>query len=271
MKAFLYGAALTLALTSLSFADDAFRCPTPGTVFTFSSGNAVGFDHQDGFNCVIHSSSTGTTLQVFLGVSSVPELAKNHAERLFPFKVGDQIEFDRTGTSSNASGGGIASNTTIYYHDVIKVLRQERLVTKAGTFDTYVIERKSNITNRGITGAWTWTFWWAPQFGYLIKAVEQTHGGYGTDITSELVSITMPSAAGPPVMSSTSPPAPTAAPAPPVPTAASTAPSKPSPASPATQSPSTATRLEELKSLLDRKLISPSEYEAKRKAILDAL
>ncbi len=50
------------------------------------------------------------------------------------------------------------------------------------------------------------------------------------------------------------------------------APAKPSTnTSTPTAGSNTAQRLQELKDLLDRKLISPSEYEAKRKAILDAL
>jgi hypothetical protein len=53
------------------------------------------------------------------------------------------------------------------------------------------------------------------------------------------------------------------------------APTKPSAvtgtSTPASGSSTIAQRLQELKDLLDRKLITPSEYEAKRKAILDAL
>ena len=240
------------ALASPSYADDAFHCPKPGTVFSFSNGGKVTFGEQDGFTCVA-TDVKDRPLKAFLGLSTLPDLAKNHAEKLFPFKVGDQFEFDRTLDPSHVSGSISPNITAIYYHDTIKVLRQERLTTPGGTFDTYVVERKSNITNRGIVGAWTWTYWWAPELGYLVKEVDQTHGGYGTDRQWELSSITAPAPASPPATVST-PPA-----------------SQPAAASTTLSKPTTAARLQELKSLLDRKLITPSEYDAKRKAILDAL
>ena len=63
---------------------------------------------------------------------------------------------------------------------------------------------------------------------------------------------------------STPAPAPSATPTPdPNPPRSDTAPRSPSPAA--------AARLQTLKDLLDQKLITPSEYEAKRKAIVDAL
>jgi len=258
-----------------------FHCAKPGTRLVFNNQGFVEFIGQEGFACLVKvpdsKSADGTrTFRVLLGLNSGPLYSENHAERLFPFKVGNEIEFDHPADSSHLSNTTVISST--FYHDTIRVIRQEKLVTKAGTFDTWVVEHHQDMRGKA-SGTWVWTYWWAPDVGYMVKKTDETRAGYGTNQTAELTSITTPQPAAQPTTSSTSAPPPPVAVPPPA--AASNAPSsKPSAApakspTPGTSGPgassTTAQRLQELKDLLDRKLITPSEYEAKRKAILNAL
>src|SRR5262249_15159882 len=126
-------------------------------------------------------------------------------------------------------------------------------------------------------------YWWAPELGYTVKRSFETRAGIGTNETFELTSIQTPAPASPPATSSVAPPAqaPTTVPTAPaasLPTPPAKAATTKTTATPSTApknapaaSGSVADRLQALKDLLDRKLITPAEYEAKRKAILDAL
>jgi hypothetical protein len=250
----------------------AFRCPMPGTVITFIDGGSITFADQTGMTCQARSGK-GDSVPQFLGLARAgSDLEKNHGERLFPLRVGNEIDFTSTGDSSHATGDIVSNTTTVYYQNNVKVVRQEKLVTAAGAFDTFVIEWHQQITGK-ISGAWLTTIWFAPDLGYRIKGKYETRQGYGNNTSYEVTSVTLPQGNGPPTATvaptpSPSPQAPsptrTVTPAPPAPPAAAV------PNAPAASS-STAARLQALKDLLDRKLITPQEYEAKRKAILDAL
>src|SRR5690242_10439013 len=93
----------TLALTAAPvFAED-FHCPKPGTAIGFSGGGVMTFAEQDGMFCVAKNVK-GNTVRTLFGIGGPNSaFAKNHGERLFPFKVGNEVEFDYTADSSHMS------------------------------------------------------------------------------------------------------------------------------------------------------------------------
>ena len=139
----LWSAAIGFALIapSAARADDQFHCPPPGTVLTYSEGSSITITDQIGLICQARTSRS--LFDRFLGiVSTGSSLAQNGGERLFPWRVGTEFEYDH-GTDAHAHVWGSAlpgSSPVIYYHDTVKVARQEKLATAAGTFDTFVIE-----------------------------------------------------------------------------------------------------------------------------------
>jgi hypothetical protein len=167
-------AATVLTLASPSFADDPFQCPRPGTVLTWSSGGRVTIGDQDGFTCVAKEAN-GRLLRRSLGFIGNPEFASSHGEKLYPFRVGNQVEFDRMATHISASS--IVTNSLVVAHDVVRVVRQERVTTKAGTFSAFVIEQRESPV-RADSATWTLldTYWWAPQLGYAVKHVTEMNG-----------------------------------------------------------------------------------------------
>ena len=192
LKTFLASMLALAALTSSSVADEQFHCAKPGTVLSFSSGNSITFTGQDGFNCVA-TNAAGRTVHAFLGLSTSSYFSKFHAEQLFPFKVGNRIEFEHQADNNHAVGSSVLNTTAVFYHDEIRVLRQEHLATKGGSFDTWVIEQHSETVGRSTgPGTWVTTYWWAPDFGYIVKLVEETRLGYGPNRVSELTAITGP-------------------------------------------------------------------------------
>jgi hypothetical protein len=166
-------AAITLA--SPSFADDAFQCPKAGTVLTWSSGGRVTIGEQDGFTCVA-TGANGRPFRIFLGLTWFPDLVSNHVERLYPFRAGNQMEFDRNGTVTNTVGSTVTTSTRPAFHDVIRVVRLERVTTKAGTFSAFVIEQRDYSLMAKGSPPWVRTYWWAPQLGYSVKQVEELNG-----------------------------------------------------------------------------------------------
>lgn len=169
-------AVLMLASSSPSFAAaDPFKCPKVGTVFTWSSGGRVTTAEQDGFTCFAKDAAGGR-LSAFLGLFGIPELVSNHGETLYPFRVGNQIEFDRNASVSTTVGSTVTTSTKAAFHDVIRVVRQEQVITKAGTFEAFVIERReTNFLQKGFP-PWVYTYWWAPQLGWAVKQVDALNG-----------------------------------------------------------------------------------------------
>lgn len=183
------GAALlgVVLASSPVWADD-FHCPPTGTRLSFNNRAPIEIIGQEGFVCLVKGTNNDGSpgvFRMFLGLSAYSPWQENHAERLFPFKVGNEVEFTSSADSSHVVGSGITSTDRAYYRDNVKVLRQEKLVTKAGTFDTWVIE-DHQISQDRRAGAWVTTYWWAPDLGYTVKRTYEVRAGLGTDATFEL-------------------------------------------------------------------------------------
>ena len=241
-----------LAVAGEARAQQAFRCPAPGTVIEFTSGGKITFGDQDGFWC----QGTGTKGQPWRwfammagGGSRDAPYIENHVERIWPLEVGKEIEFRYPGSNDQVAGGG-APPYVFWYIVKVTVVRHEPVTVPAGTFDAWLIEIHTTTSAR-LNGTFIRSYWYAPEVGYNVKSTWHVAQGIGKDSAYEATAIY------------TAPPATVAAP-PPAPSVGAVPSAGPVP-------PSSADRLRELKGLLDRKLITPGEYEAKRKAILDQL
>jgi hypothetical protein len=168
-------AVLKLTLASPCLAADPFQCPRPGTVLSWSSGGRVTIGEQDGFTCLAKDANGGP-LRAFLGLFGIPELVSNHGEKLYPFSVGNQIEFDRNANVTATVGSTVTTSTRPVVHDVIRVVRLERVNTKAGTFSAFVIERRETVLMPKGFAPSVYTYWWAPQLGWVVKEVDEFNG-----------------------------------------------------------------------------------------------
>lgn len=242
-----YAAAIAVACGGLTMfgaaaaeEEQEFRCPRAGTVIEFTNGGKITFSDQDGFWCV-GTSARGQPFRFYAMLAGVgSRYVENHVEQIWPLRIAKEISFTLKSSSTNI-GGGITADTPFWYTEKFEVARRERITVPAGTFDTWVIEHHEDVARPTFSA--TTLLWYAPDVGYIIKYSFHIARGSGKDSAYEAMAISSP----PPVAAT--------------PGAASSTPS----ATVAAQ------RLRELKDLLDRKQITPSEYELKRKAILDAL
>ena len=208
----LAAATALLLQASASGADEAFRCPEPGTVMTFSEGSSLTFTGQEGLMCRARTNKGGLVSQ-FLGLTApAADLEKSHGERLFPWRIGNQVDFMTSGTTANATGDTANVAKDLYYDNSVKVVGQETLTTPAGAFDTFVIEWHRQVRGRWL-GAWATTVWFAPKLGYWIKFKFETRQGSGPETSFELASIAAPKAGVSPSARATLAPQPSAAPA----------------------------------------------------------
>ncbi|HXP76727.1 MAG TPA: hypothetical protein VN823_21510 [Stellaceae bacterium] len=182
--------AALLALTWASHAEEMFHCPNPGTVVTYGTAGSVTFTGQTGLTC--EGRSGNTAFRVILGMIPTDiELEEARAQKLLPLKIGSEIEFTTKMNSSHVLGEGTDSFSMFYVRSTIKVAREEKLATAAGTFDTLVIEHHMDALGH-YSGSWMRTYWFAPELGLMVKEKLETHGGMGPDRTFEASWIKVP-------------------------------------------------------------------------------
>lgn len=253
---------LGVTAASAQSVEGQFAYPPVGTELETSEG-IFRVVSVKGYDAVFLDKQSGRTHGVHANVMFGPTVGldlkyrKSIPERLWPLEVGKRVQFD---TDRDRVVRGVR----------IEVVRTETITVPAGTFFTYVVE----TNERGVSGpvpgpAVTTTRWYAPEIGTIIR-LRQRGVTQGSTSGWELLRITRPDGA-PMVVAPNLPTSPALSarpPSPPVPPAAS-------PASPqATTSPNTqdpATRLQVLKGLLDRGLITRDEYNSRREKILDSL
>jgi predicted aspartyl protease len=179
---------------------------------TFSEGSSLTFTGQEGLMCRARTNKGGLVSQ-FLGLTApASDLEQNHGERLFPWRVGNQVDFMTSSTTANAAGVLVDTIKDAYYDNTVRVIGQEKLVTPAGTFDTVVIEWHRQVRGKWL-GAWVTTVWFAPELGYWIKFKFETRQGSGPETSFEVASIAVPKGSASPSARATPAPEPSAAPA----------------------------------------------------------
>lgn len=143
-----------------------FRCPTPGTEFTYQTGGASSVrvvTGQDGNTCLARSRSDGRTEDVKIHwglIGSVDAAGKSYArgvdlKALWPLKVGNTTR--QTFTATGREGGTYTSDVTM------TVAAYEKVDVPAGTFDAFrVEEHKASEATPHI-------HWWAPALAFSVK------------------------------------------------------------------------------------------------------
>ncbi len=178
-------------LASSSGAEPAFQCPQPGTVIAYSDGSSLTFTDQAGMTCHART-KTGLLAPLYLGlILPGADLEKNQGEHLLPLRVGSEITFMSSSPTANATGNLVDTVKEAYFDNTVKVVGQEKLVTAAGAFDTFVIEWHRQVRGRW-SGAWVATVWLAPELGSTVKFKFETRQGYGRDLAYEITSLTLP-------------------------------------------------------------------------------
>jgi hypothetical protein len=179
-----------IALTSVSYADDSFHCPKPGTIVTYGSAGSVTFTGQTGLTC--EGRSGNTAYRRILGMI-VPayELEEARAEKLLPLKVGNEIEFTTKMDSSHVIGEGTTSFSMFYMRINVKVAREEKLTVAAGTFDALVVEQHMLALGH-FSGAWMYTYWFVPDLGLTVREKYETRAGGGPDRVLEATTVRVP-------------------------------------------------------------------------------
>jgi clan AA aspartic protease (TIGR02281 family) len=163
---------------------------------TFSEGSSLTFTSQAGLLCRARTNKGGLVSQ-FLGLTApASDLEQNHGERLFPWRIGNQVDFMTSGTTANATGDIANVSKEVYYDNTVKVIGQEKLATPAGTFDTFVIEWHRQVRGKWL-GAWATTVWFVPELGYWVKLRHETRQGYGPQSSYEVASISVPKESSP--------------------------------------------------------------------------
>jgi hypothetical protein len=215
-----------------------FRCPRTGTVVEYDNGTTLKFGGEDGFRCN-YVDQNRNRAEKFAAFSDDAKFVDGGLSLLWPLSAGKKQT-----VSVNAGG------TYLGYR--FAVLRTERVSTPAGSFDAFVVEEEET----GVGGqSAKRVYWYAPEPGLIVKSTYSllnagnlaTHGGGATaSLTPGDYVATRIEGAGAKAAaaSNTIQPAPGA---------------------------SSEERLKTLEQLRDQKLITPEEYETRRKAILNSL
>jgi hypothetical protein len=139
-----------------------FRCPEPGTTFTYDSGTKVVAKGRIGFDCLMEiAGGRPYKLNALLFDNPAPGgkdmsafIAALRPERLWPLQVGNKIEADY-------SAGGRS------WHYLLSVPRFEKRQGPGNTLvDTFVVEmnEQGDKKERGIS-----RWWIAPAYRYAIR------------------------------------------------------------------------------------------------------
>lgn len=165
---------LSLCIASTSFGAMAqpaeFKCAAPGTVVEYSDGQRTTWVAQQGNTCRLRSKApngdeTDTiwyvpTATVRVGASSTwADQVK--PSTLWPLAVGKKLQgrYDGAGSDAGYSGSWISS---------ITVEKTERLTTKAGAFDTFVVVfQQEGLPPNNFKS--TLRQWYAPDPGVTVK------------------------------------------------------------------------------------------------------
>jgi hypothetical protein len=250
-----------------------FHCPSTGTVIRTSTGRMFQFTEAKGSRCAYTDEGGNTRERYALFVDGFGQLARKEMDRLWPLSVGGRTDFDVVDMTPVQPTDRFSQR---HFHESFVVTRQERVTLPAGRFDSFVVEwTETEIGRHHDKTEAVVTMWYAPQVGYVVKSSVRLVNANAADpyattqyarMTYEATEVVMPNGQSLPV--ATGEPTVKApgseAPAPRTPPALAAPAATPAPASPAT-------RLKTLRRLLDQKLITPQEYETRRKAILDSL
>jgi hypothetical protein len=163
----LFVSALTYAAPTLAQTAN-FKCAAPGTVVEYSDGGRTTWTAQDGNTCRLRVKRPKAEEQdrVWYAPTAAvnTNISKLWAEQLkpstlWPLTVGKRITGQYDGPGTTRQGGR--------WTNAITVEKFEKLTTKAGTFDTFVVVWQQD----GVTHFFKSTLrqWYAPDPGVIVK------------------------------------------------------------------------------------------------------
>jgi hypothetical protein len=164
-----------------------FKCPKPGTALQFSDGGSTTWVGQEGNYCRIATrapNGTDSTLAWFAPtLMARPEYAQSYgnqlkAETLWPLAVGKKIvaRYDGAGSLAGSQGS---------WQNVVTVDSYEKVTTKAGTFDVFVVTKQEEALSHKYRS--TFKQWYAPALGVSVKFSFTDNNG--ANRSGELVTI----------------------------------------------------------------------------------
>lgn len=150
-----------------------FKCPAPGTVVEFSNGEKTLWVSQDGNTCRIRSPllpprEKEVVDKIWYAPAAASLVSASSAwaqqvkpSNLWPLAVGKKIQarYDGMTLIPNYEGSWIMTLT---------VEKAEKISTKAGTFDTFVVAYQVEGLTRNLIKS-TLRQWYAPEPGVVVK------------------------------------------------------------------------------------------------------
>jgi len=189
MKMFVFAAlAAVFGCASAAWGQSAdFKCAKDGTVVEYSDGSRATWVARQGSTCMVKNlSTTGEeTNNLFYAptLSLRAERSQAFAEKiksssLWPLTVGKKLTGRYEGVGDNTTGTGS-------WNETITVDSYEKVTTKAGTFDVFVVTRKEDSLSSNYKS--TARSWYAPTLGVTVKFTFVNNNG--TNRAAEAVSI----------------------------------------------------------------------------------
>lgn len=147
-----------------------FKCAKPGTVVEFSDGQRTTWQSVEGNYCTLLSKPPSGEEFAAIWYAPTLSLRANQSRAfadqlkpwtLWPLSVGKKLTGRFDGVGSNP-GFGAGS-----WLDTITVDSYEKLTTKAGTFDVFLVTRNEEAISHRYRS--TFRQWYAPALGATVK------------------------------------------------------------------------------------------------------
>jgi len=165
-----------------------FKCPKPNTVVEYADGGVATWQSAGSNYCQIHTKQSNGSEQVsywFAPTFGIRDSsAGSYASQVkpwtfWPLAVGKKF-------TGQFSGAGNTPGYQGTWDDTAVVERFEKVVTKAGTFDAFVVTKKEQALSHNYKS--TSTAWYAPEPGVIVKYTFTDNQGINR--SSEAIAIT---------------------------------------------------------------------------------
>ena len=159
---------MTPALAASPAQAPAFRCPPPGTVIVTTAGITLALRDGPPLHCIakVNGVETDTILPMIAGDDEYARELRDEMAQIWPLVVGTSLTFYV----------GLPEEPIV---NRVAVTGRAAIDTRAGHFDTYVIEWSRSAANCGAILDEVHRYFYAPSLGAVVK-YERDHG-YGND------------------------------------------------------------------------------------------
>lgn len=160
----------------VALAPAAFRCPPAGTVVEYEAGRTITYLAQEQPDACLITNGARTQSMIYNLVPADRRAAnalRSVLPKLWPLQVGKSVLSERAPFLTGDDDIDKKFLTSV--DETITVLRSERLITPAGAFDTYVIERAYSSAYANSIGRYY--YWYEPRNGLLLKGLYERDSG----------------------------------------------------------------------------------------------